>query len=245
MAFCSKCGLKLEEGDLFCPKCGAKARILEETAGQEPSKAPVEEVKEPVQEASVPVTISKGEAIRRLERYRKNLVNQKQLREKKTSLASRADSRERPMLSESAPFIKFYWKFILAGTLIILAGYILMIISALKGGDFEAVLFIWGGIIGGLITILVGIGAAKRSQRAAVYVIKEHNGKIRRSQQSAEELSKVSGELSRVDKLVREDCEMVPMNYRTADKISKLIMVFKGPDVNTIEEAIAKLENKK
>ena len=46
MAFCSKCGLKLEEGDLFCPKCGAKARILEETAGQEPSKAPVEEVKE-------------------------------------------------------------------------------------------------------------------------------------------------------------------------------------------------------
>ena len=244
MAFCSKCGLKLEEGDLFCPKCGAKARILEETAGQESSGTVVEAVQEPLKEVQ-PVTISKGEAIRRLERYRKNLVNQKQLREKKTSLASRADSRERPMLSESAPFIKFYWKFILAGVLIIMAGYILMIISALKGGDFEAVLFIWGGIIGGLITILAGIGAAKRSQRAAVYVIKEHNGKIRRSQQSAEELSKVSGELSRVDKLVREDCEMVPMNYRTADKISKLIMVFKGPDVNTIEEAIAKLENKK
>ena len=38
MAYCSKCGHKLEEGDKFCPKCGHKVEDESREVGQEEEK---------------------------------------------------------------------------------------------------------------------------------------------------------------------------------------------------------------
>ena len=45
--FCNKCGYKLGEGDNFCPKCGAKRTVLEDSAGEVPQKSEKEKIKLP------------------------------------------------------------------------------------------------------------------------------------------------------------------------------------------------------
>ena len=239
MAFCNKCGNKLDDEDLFCSKCGAKVKLVEENSSEEPVKAP-EEPEKKVQEVE---NLSKDELLKILERYRKNVVTQKQLREKKTEAASRADSRERPLLSESAPLIKFYWPFIVAGLVLLMLTYVITIFAAMSGRGALIVLAV--GILATLAAFIGGIVVAKRNQAAALYQIKEHNGRIKRRQHFAEEHKKISNELARIDKLVQQDSEYVPAKYKSADKVSKLVVVFKNPDVKTIEEAIDILEKKK
>ena len=239
MAFCNKCGNKLDADDLFCSKCGAKVKIVEENSSEEPVKAP-EEPEKKVQEVE---DLSKDELLKILERYRKNVVTQKQLREKKTEAASRADSRERPLLSESAPLIKFYWPFIVAGLVLLMLTYVITIFAAMSGRGALIVLAV--GILATLAAFIGGIVVAKRNQAASLYQIKEHNGRIKRRQHFAEEHKKISNELARIDKLVQQDSEYVPAKYKSADKVSKLVVVFKNPDVKTIEEAIDILEKKK
>lgn len=239
MAFCNKCGNKLDDEDLFCSKCGAKVKLVEENSSEEPVKAP-EEPEKKVQEVE---NLSKDELLKILERYRKNVVTQKQLREKKTEAASRADSRERPLLSESAPLIKFYWPFIVAGLVLLMLTYVITIFAAMSGRGALIVLAV--GILATLASFIGGIVVAKKNQAASLYQIKEHNGRIKRRQHFAEEHKKISNELARIDKLVQQDSEYVPAKYKSADKVSKLVVVFKNPDVKTIEEAINILEKKK
>lgn len=233
MPFCTKCGSKMQDDDLFCMKCGAKVN---------PDGAMTDEAPKPaaqVQEAapSQDPGINKKDLLLLLDRY---LNITKELDEIDAYLDKNGSitASQTPPAKHST--IKFFWPWLILTP--IMSGLIFTACFIYFIKNMEPVMLYMGCILAGVCFFVMLLVGSISSRNRCVALNAEIDKKFGLANQKAKE---VEDKKNRRQMLINERTPMDPMipkPYRTQSKLSKIISLLKMDQAQTLEEAIGKVK---
>ena len=225
MPFFRKCGLELQDDDVFCAKCGNK----------------IEKIIEDNSESAALPSMTKDESIELAEKLKKEYGDlekmQKEINENKTII-----SKPIPPAKHHAAF-KFFWPYLVASVVSInalyLLGYILTLASQAAGFLYTFSII---GLITAVVLLIVG-GKTATSKRDSLncQVENEMQYKRKKHKELQEKTTSLQNRYSVKKTQLEKYNDLVPLQFRTSrymERVKALIMT--GKAENFIE-AIAYL----
>lgn len=229
MPFCTKCGNKMNEEDLFCMKCGAK--VFKDGETQE-SSSPVIQDPAPSQNAG----IDKKEMLMLLDRY---LNITKELDEIDMFLDKNKMAVVQPPRKHS--MIKFYWPWFIVAPITTMAFFILSTLIIRRGNvPIPMLMILVLSIVMFFVLLIVG-SVSSRHKRDALnaQVDKQYAFEVARAKEIEEKKERKQVLLAE-----RQPMDpMIPQPYRTQTKLSKMLSLLKTNQVQTLDEAIAAINS--
>lgn len=223
MAFCSKCGFRIND-EAFCPMCGEKTERFEAPSGE-------------------PVSMSKEESIAFAEMLSKEYGELEkmstEINENKTVI-----SQPIPSVKHHAAF-KFFWPYLVAAVVALnvfyIIGYAALLISKAAGFLYVMVLI---GFIAAIILLIVG-GKTATNKRDSLNIQVDHEVQLKRKKyRELQEKTTTLQNMYSVNKSKLEKYNgMVPLQFRTSrhmDRAKALILTGKAENFS---EAVALLPN--
>ena len=218
MPFCRKCGLELNDDDVFCAQCGNKIAKTEDVA-------------------SIP-SMTKEESIELAEKLKKEYGDlekmQKEINENKTTL-----SRPIPPAKHHAAF-KFFWPYLVASVVSINAfyilGYIVLLASRASGFYYT---FIILGLVAAVILLIVG-GKTSTSKRDTLNYHADNEIQFKRKKYR--EIQEKTGELQNLYSIKKTRLEkyntLVPLKFRSSRHMDRVKAIILTGKADSFSEAI-------
>lgn len=238
MAFCNKCGYRLKDDDIFCPKCGNKIDIIPDSA--EPSEQMVEnEVPGQSGTSSRFEEMTYEESIKFTEKLKKQYASLEKT-ESRVKELERTINTPIHSTTQQHSFFRYFWPSIIIAVIGFTITYIIgfrISLSRLSVSGMGYTVII--AFIIALIIILVGVKYARTVVNSEAYAASEELRAMSKHKEKAEEeLTVVKAKYFTLRKEIAKEEVDIPSYFRNSAQMGKLNGLLVSHKASSITEAM-------
>ena len=248
MPFCSKCGIRLNDDDLFCPKCGRKVVIYEDNSISEKTKTEAETVssEDPAENTFDYSGLSYSESViladKLYKQYRLLEQTQDKISELETSINRPSDT---PVRAHSA--FRYFWPSLIIAAVGFVVTYVIGTIFVIIShpSDYEVAVGIAAVIavaVAAAILIIGGVRARKKRDNEQSSLNEDEISRNKRKDQMRAEASTHRTKATSIRKSLKSYETGIPKEMRNSKSMNKVKNFLQTHKAETIADAFEMLK---